>query len=55
LVIGVWIFYQFGSAILFTAENTAWWTHVGGFLAGALLVTLMKRRGVRLFDTATGV
>lgn len=55
LVIGVWIFYQFGSAILFTAENTAWWTHVGGFLAGALLVTLMKRRGVRLFDRATGV
>ncbi len=55
LVIGVWIFYQFGSAILFPAENTAWWAHVGGFLTGAILVTLMKRRGVRLFDAATGL
>ncbi len=55
LVIGVWIAYQLGSAILFPAENTAWWAHVGGFLTGAFLVTLMKRRGVRLFDAATGV
>ncbi len=55
LVIGVWIFYQFGSAILLPAQNTAWWAHVGGFFTGALLVTLMKRRGVRLFDAATGV
>ncbi len=55
LVIGVWIFYQFGSAIFLPAVNVAWWAHVGGFLTGAVLVTLMKRRGVRLFDAATGV
>jgi len=55
LVIGGCISYQFGSAILLPAANTAWWAHVGGFLTGALLVILMKRRGVRLFDAATGV
>ncbi|MGO9484072.1 MAG: rhomboid family intramembrane serine protease [Rhodomicrobium sp.] len=54
-VIGVWILYQFASAIYFSSEAVAWWAHVGGFFAGAILVALMKRRGVRLFDAATGV
>ncbi len=54
-VIGVWIFFQLGSAIFLSKEATAWWAHIGGFFAGALLVTVMKRRGVRLFDVATGV
>ncbi len=54
-VIGVWILYQFGSAVYFPSESVAWWAHVGGFFAGAALVTLMKRRGVRLFDAATGI
>lgn len=54
-VIGVWIVYQIVSAIYFSKEATAWWAHIGGFFAGALLVTIMKRPGVRLFDAATGV
>ncbi|MGO9544586.1 MAG: rhomboid family intramembrane serine protease [Rhodomicrobium sp.] len=54
-VIGVWIVYQIGSAIYSSSQATAWWAHVGGFFTGALLVTVMKRPDVRLFDTATGV
>jgi membrane associated rhomboid family serine protease len=54
-VIGVWIAYQIFSALYLTGEATAWWAHVGGFFAGVILVTIMKRPGVRLFDTATGV
>jgi membrane associated rhomboid family serine protease len=55
IVIGIWIIYQIGSAIFLTGEATAWWAHVGGFFAGALLIVIMRRPGVRLFDTATGV
>ncbi len=54
-VIGVWILSQIGSAIFFSKESTAWWAHVAGFFAGALLITFMKRRSVHLFDAATGV
>ena len=54
-VIGVWIVYQIVSAIFLTGEATAWWAHVGGFFAGALLIVIMRRPGVRLFDAATGV
>jgi membrane associated rhomboid family serine protease len=54
-VIGVWVFYQFGSAMLLPSSDTAWWAHIGGFLSGAFLVTLMKRREVHLFDAATGI
>jgi membrane associated rhomboid family serine protease len=54
-VIVVWILYQLLSAFYLTKDATAWWAHIGGFLAGVLLVTVMKRPGVRLFDSATGV
>jgi len=53
-VIGVWIVYQIGCAIFLSAQSIAWWAHVGGFFAGAILVALMKRPDVRLFDAATG-
>jgi membrane associated rhomboid family serine protease len=55
LVIGVWIIYQLISAVFLEGEATAWWAHVGGFVAGVILVIIMKRPGVPLFDTATGV
>ena len=54
VVIGVWILYQLGSAVYFPSQAVAWWAHVGGFFAGAILVVLMKRPEVRLFDGATG-
>ena len=32
------------------AGGVAFWAHVGGFLAGAALVGLFKKRGVRFFN-----
>jgi membrane associated rhomboid family serine protease len=54
IVIGLWLTYQIASGIFLTGEATAWWAHVGGFFAGALLVMVMKLPGVRLFDGSTG-
>ena len=31
-------------------ENIAWWTHIGGFIAGGLLILVMRRPGVALLD-----
>ena len=55
LVIGLWLAYQIISAVVLADEPTAWWAHVGGFFAGALLIVVMRRRGVPLFDMATGI
>jgi membrane associated rhomboid family serine protease len=55
IVIGLWLAYQVLSGIFLTGEATAWWAHVGGFFAGALLIMLMRPRGVKLFDGSTGV
>jgi membrane associated rhomboid family serine protease len=54
IVIGVWILYQAGSAIFLPTQSIAWPAHVGGFFAGVMLVAIMKRREVPLFDAATG-
>ena len=31
-------------------ENVSWGAHVGGIMAGAIMVIFMRRRGVPLFD-----
>lgn len=54
IVIGAWVLYQAASAIFFPSQAIAWTAHVGGFFAGAVLVAIMKRREVPLFDAATG-
>lgn len=48
--LGAWIATQF--VMLFIPDETpvAWWAHIGGILAGALLVVVMRRPGVPLFD-----
>jgi len=53
-VIGFWILYQIASALFLSRTATAWWAHIGGFAAGAILVMVMKRRDVKLFDAAAG-
>ena len=32
------------------ADRVAWWAHVGGVLAGAMAIVVLRRRGVPLFD-----
>ncbi len=31
-------------------ENVAWWAHIGGFIAGGLLILVLRRPGVVLLD-----
>ncbi len=49
-VLGAWILLQFGSAILGLDDSVGWWAHVGGILAGAALIPILRRPGVVLLD-----
>jgi rhomboid family protein len=49
-VLGVWVVTQFVMVVIAPADGVAWWAHVGGMAAGALLVLVMRRPGVPLFD-----
>jgi membrane associated rhomboid family serine protease len=51
-VLGLWAGLQVLNATLLadSTSNTAWWAHIGGFLAGALLVIPLRRRDIPLFD-----
>ncbi|MFL1875174.1 rhomboid family intramembrane serine protease [Hansschlegelia beijingensis] len=49
-IIGAWVVFQAGNALLAGHEQVAWWAHVGGFLTGAVLVVALKRPEVKLFD-----
>jgi membrane associated rhomboid family serine protease len=51
LVLGLWVLTQLTMVVLAPpTDGTAWWAHVGGLVAGAVLVLFMRRRGVPLFD-----
>jgi membrane associated rhomboid family serine protease len=32
------------------ASPVAWWAHIGGIIAGAVLIVFMRRRGVPLLQ-----
>jgi len=49
-VIGAWILYQIGNFLLTEGDPVSWSAHVGGIAAGLILLPLLKRRGVQLFD-----
>ncbi len=48
--LGAWILTQFVMVLLPEAGPVAWWAHIGGLLAGAVLVVMLKKPGVPLFD-----
>jgi len=50
LALGAWIFTQFVMLLVPNVGPVAWWAHIGGIFAGAILVVLMRRKGVPLFD-----
>lgn len=50
VVLGVWVVTQFVMVLLPEIGPVAWWAHIGGLAAGAVLIVFMKRPGVRLFD-----
>lgn len=52
-VLGFWVLFQFYSILVAQPdEQIAWWAHIGGLVTGALLVLVLRRRGVPLFDRA---
>ncbi len=54
IVLGVWIVGQLMSSAAVDAgqPGVAFIAHIGGFVAGAVLVTFMKKKSVPIFDTA---
>ncbi len=50
IVLGFWFAYQVYNLFGNQETNVSWMTHLGGFLAGVLLITVLRRRGVALFD-----
>lgn len=54
MVLGLWIGMQVVSAAVDdgTGGGTAWWAHIGGFIAGVILIIPMRHRGVPLLDRA---
>ena len=50
LALGAWIATQFVMLLIPDTGPVAWWAHIGGILAGAVLVMVMRRPGVPLFD-----
>jgi membrane associated rhomboid family serine protease len=51
----VWIALQVVNIAFNADSSVAWWAHIGGLIAGAVLVLFMRRPGVPLFDRATGL
>jgi membrane associated rhomboid family serine protease len=48
--IALWIAFQVLMLFVQTDDQISWPAHVGGIIAGAILVPFLKRRSVRLFD-----
>ena len=50
IVLAAWIALQFGMFLWGGEEQISFAAHVGGIVAGALLILVMRRKGVPLFD-----
>lgn len=50
--LGAWIVFQLVMAFMPSEGElvpTAWWAHIGGLIAGAILIVVMRRPGTQLF------
>jgi len=54
LALGAWIATQFVMLLVPDVGPVAWWAHIGGIVTGALLILIMRRNGVPLFDRPQG-
>ena len=52
VVLGLWFFLQLLSSLLANPgeAGVAWYAHMGGFVAGMVLIPGFKRRSVRFFN-----
>ncbi len=48
--LGAWIVWQIVMVVMPQVGPVAWWAHIGGLLAGAVLIILLRRPGIKLFD-----
>ena len=48
----IWVVTQIGYMVLMLDRGTAWFAHLGGLITGMILVVLMRRPGVHLFNPA---
>ncbi|HEY4199040.1 MAG TPA: rhomboid family intramembrane serine protease [Devosiaceae bacterium] len=48
-MLGLWVAMQIFYVLIGSSEPVAWWAHLGGVVAGALLVLVLKRRDVPLW------
>jgi membrane associated rhomboid family serine protease len=49
-VLGIWVATQVIMVLISPVDQVAWWAHIGGMIAGAILVLFLRRPGVPLFD-----
>jgi membrane associated rhomboid family serine protease len=49
-VLGFWVLTQVWNVVVGDMSQTAWWAHIGGMGAGALLIVFMRPAHVRLFE-----
>lgn len=49
IIIGLWLVFQFVSIAL-GAESVAWWAHIGGFIAGMILIIPFRDKNIPLLD-----
>jgi membrane associated rhomboid family serine protease len=49
-LLGAWISIQVMMLFVPQSGPVAWWAHIGGIAAGAVLIVTLKRPGVRLLD-----
>jgi membrane associated rhomboid family serine protease len=47
-MLGVWLAFQLFYAFAASNEPVAWWAHIGGMIAGAILCVPLKRRDIEL-------
>lgn len=50
IALGIWIVTQFISLAVVQDSQVAWWGHIGGLIAGAILVVFMRKKSFLLFD-----
>lgn len=49
-VIGAWISFQVFELVFNSQSDVSWGAHVGGIIAGLVLILFLRRPGVKLFD-----
>ena len=49
-ILGMWVATQLFMILINRGDQVAWWAHIGGVVAGSLLIPLMRRPDIPLFD-----